>query len=96
MSKIIVMVFILAFWIFLPLPFMIMGVGGFENLDLTDLETQENPTFLNYLTLIWSFVSIYFRILVIGFYGVPIYINLFIWLLKAITGFVLVLVLRGN
>jgi len=95
MSKIRIMLFIIAFWLIIPLPFMILGIGGFDRVSFKEIQDLEQPSFFNYLTIGWDYLSIYFRIIFIGFYGTPIYIDIFLWLLRAITVFTFILVIRG-
>lgn len=96
MSKYVILAFIISFWLILPIPFMFLNIGGYDTIDFTALEGIENPTIITYLATFIKMVSIYFQIIFLWVFGMPIYINVFLWILRAISGFILLDSLRGN
>lgn len=104
MSKLKTMGFIIAFWLILPFPFMFVNVGGFDTLDFDKLKTSEKPatdvniiwTFFEYGRIGLTLLTVYLQILFIWVYGAPLFINIFLWFLRIMSGFVLLLILRGS
>ena len=88
--------FILAFWLFLPLPMMFLGMGNFNTLDYSALEQVSEPNFFTYVSTSVAMLSIYFKILFLGIPEAPLIINVFIGFLKLMSGIVIALLLKGE
>ena len=87
-----IMLFIIVFWLFLPVPFMIIGSSKYTTVD-TSKFTAENikePTILDYISTFLTILGTYFQFLFLWISGLPVYINLFLWVLRLISGFVIV------
>lgn len=89
----------------LPIPFMFMGIGGYTYLEkdfdnLNKVSAPEDRTFLEQAGSILggfiSMVGMYLKILVMGFNGIPTVINYFLTFLKVLSGFILLMMFRGN
>lgn len=98
MSKIAVMSFIISFWVILPIVFAFAGIGGFEDIteDFRVLETQEKPTAITQLTIVFSMIGYFFKTIFIWVYGIPTVFNVFLWILRIISAFILILTIRGT
>lgn len=81
-------VFIIAFWLALPIFLIILGVSGFETLDTTTKTTGTSS--------ILNLVGLYFKTAVINIKGVSIYIQLFINVLQIASLLVAFLLFRGD
>ena len=95
MSKEVIMVFIIGFWLIFPLPMMFLNIGGFEEIDYGSLESTSKPTLLNYLGLGIDLLGMYFFTIFIWVIDAPLFLNIFFIFLRLISGFMLVLILRG-
>lgn len=101
MNKIVLVVFLIGFWLFLPIPMIYMNIGNYDYLrenDLSDLDKYENerPSFLNFLNEIGYMVGIYLKLLFFTIPNAPALINYFLLFLKSLTGVFLFVMLRGN
>ena len=91
-----IMAFIIAFWLLLPLPFMYMGIGGFTELNFKNLESIEKPDkdvgtlgTINEIAKVGiSLVIIYFQIIFIWVFNMPLLVNIFLWFLRIISGLI--------
>lgn len=77
------------------------------DIQVQDMHTSENTswdyelaTFIrnvgNFLSMIWTIISMYFQILVIGFPNAPVLINYFLWLMRIISISTIYLMTRGD
>lgn len=82
-----ILLFILAFWLCIPIPCLIMGIGGFEDItkNFNAMEKYTKPTLLDYIFMYIEGISVYFRIAFVWFYGAPLYLNAFFWLLRLMS-----------
>lgn len=98
MSREKIILFIVAFWLFMPIPFMFTGLNNYNVVD-TSVLTQDNitkPTLLDYIGTGITFLGMYFQFIFIWVSNVPIYINLFLWVLRFISAFILATAFLGG
>ena len=86
MDKTTIAVFIIAFWLFLPIPMMMFNIGGF------DIYENESPNGINPI----DWLTIYFKLLVFSIPSANIYIVFFVRFLQAMTILFLALWIRGG
>lgn len=87
-----IMLFVIAFWLFLPLPFMFAGLSNYTLVDTSKLnaDSVREPTILDYIGTFLTIIGTYFQFMFLWISGIPVYLNLFIWVLRLISGFVIV------
>lgn len=81
------LVFILAFWIFLPIPLMFFNVGGFNVLEFNNPSKSVN---------FWDYIGVYFDLLIFNIPGANIFIVYFIRMLQFLTVLFIILLIRGS
>ena len=98
MNKLAFMSFAVVFWISLPVILGFLGIGGSDNLRLNfqELNDLKEPTIKSNIELGWTMATYYFKIIFMWVYGAPLIINLFLWILRIITAFVILLIIRGT
>lgn len=97
MSKIGVIAVILGFWLALPLVFQFLGLSGYTNIkdSMTTIDSIEPPSnALTYITTFLSFLKYYFTTVFIWVAGMPTIINYFLWFLRLMSAFVLIVTLK--
>lgn len=88
MDKLTLMFVILGFWLILPIPFMLMGFGEY---DTVDIDTNAAIG-----TFIIAVGEIYLKTLILSIPNVHLFINLFLLLLKLGSIIGTYLMIRGN
>lgn len=96
MNKVILALFLIGFWLFLPIPFMLLNVDGYEELDITEAEDTEEIGFLNFLGTMGNLFGIYWKLFFMSFPTVSSYINYFLLFLKVATITLAIFMIRGN
>jgi hypothetical protein len=96
-SSLRVIIFILVFWLFLPIPFILYNTYAtdsfnFNTIDTSNLESIKNPTIFDNLGVMWSVIGIYFQMVFLWINGLPLILNYFLILLRIISAFVIVMV----
>jgi hypothetical protein len=89
---------IIIFWIALPSAFMLFNIGGLTNNlqnDINVLQSVDNPNILNYLTIAISGLAIFFKMVFIWVDGLPIAFNLLLWVIRAVSWFIIIIAIRG-
>lgn len=102
MSRVILAIFVIGFWLFLPLPLMYLDVGGFSEVDKSDLATIQTPN-VGKLTFLFDliqpfvvFIKMYFKLLVFSIPTVSIGIRYFFNFIQILSMIFLAFMLRGN
>lgn len=96
MNKIVVALFIIGFWIFLPIPMMLLDVGGYEVVDLSEAEDTGEIGFINFLGTLGNIFKTYWNLF---FFNIPtsnVYIQYFLLFIKSASLLFTILILRGN
>jgi hypothetical protein len=88
MGKILLALFLIGFWLFLPMGLMLFDVAGFDQVD-TYPEDKGNLNF-------WAYIEAYFKILTFNIAGVNVYIKYFIHFLQIATALFIAIMIRGN
>lgn len=111
MSKVYILGTIICFWLLLPFVFGFLGMGGFDSIknDLEDInklsiqsEIEENDSLFNsvtktfdYIKIVFKFLGVYVKILFVWVDNLPLFFNLFLILLRVLSGIVIMLIIRG-
>lgn len=93
--------FLIGFWLFLPVPMMLFGVGGFEEVTQNVPENIDNPAetglgFFAWLKPITQGISLFFNLLVFNIVGIDPILARFINFLQLSTLVFVLVMLRGN
>lgn len=99
MGKIVLALFLVAFWLFLPIPMMVIGVGGFDTIEDVYVNVpDDNPNlgFFQWAKPITQLFTTYFKLLVFEIPGLQIYVRYFIRFLQFATALFILIMLRGN
>lgn len=96
MNKIVLGLFIVGFWLFLPIPFMIMDIGEYQAIDLEEAEETEDIGFLDFLGTMADLFGVYWRLFFFTIPDVNQYLNYFILFIKVSTILFTLIMLRGN
>lgn len=87
---------IVAFWLFLPIPLMYMGVGGFNEINTGDLQNSDEPTTLGLILDFGGYISVYFQTMFFIIPNINFILARFVNLLQIMSGFLILVMIRGN
>lgn len=96
MSKYALAIVIIAFWLLLPIPFMMMKISGYPVLDQTVIQEVKEPDILYNIAYFGALVKFYFQTLFFVIPGVNFYVARFINFIQLISALLVFLLLRGD
>lgn len=99
MSKLKYSAFILGFWLLLPLGMAIMGIGGFDSLELNvPSEPPRNIVvgFFQWANSILDILGMYFRLFVFSIAGIPLVLQWGLRFMQLLSLIIMLLILRGT
>jgi hypothetical protein len=96
--KLIIAIGIITFWLCFPLPLILMNYNNLLYLDETTTLNLKEPTTFNFLLnfSLWDYVKVYFTIMFLYIPNAPIWLNLFVILLRFISGLIVYALVRGD
>ena len=92
MGKMTLLLFVVGFWLFLPIPFMLMNIGEYQLIDTEEIDGIEEPNAVN----IWDVLKIYWRVLFFTIPNANIYIQYILLFFKVASVLGVFLVIRGD
>lgn len=87
-GKIALALFLVGFWLFLPIGFLLFDIAG--NDIITERTQDTGPI------VFWDYISVYFSLLTFNIAGVSVYIKYIIWFLQFATAVFIAVMIRGN
>lgn len=96
MTKFLFIFFIIAFWVFLPIGYMIVDRTDFNSMDLDELSSVKKPSFIDYITISIKVIGFYFQIFSLGLPNMPNIVNFFLFFLKAVSALIVIILAKGE
>lgn len=89
---------IIIFWLFIPIPFMLFGIGGansnlFES--TSQIKNDEKPNVITYITFTITQLGFYLKMVFLWIDGLPLIFNLILTVFRLISWLIVILAIRG-
>lgn len=97
-TRVVLAMFIVGFWLFLPIGLMLFDVAGFDQLDRPEVDEPETGLagFFQWAGNIVQILGIYFQLLVFNIPGVNVFIRFIVVFLQILSAIFIGFMLRGN
>ena len=99
MDKIGLALLVIGFWLFLPIPMGLLGVGGYSYVSESTLDVANQNAELNlvnFITEMGKLFKVYFALIFFTIPQAPIYVNFFLLFFKSASVFLAIIMIRGN
>lgn len=95
-TKYVLAMSIILFWLVLPIPLMLMGVGGFDELSTLDQKRATEPTTITVIMDLGNYLAVYFKTMFFLIPNANAYIMRFVNFLQLMSGLLILVMIRGN